>query len=228
MRRKYKNEIFNFLINSSLGLENFEFEETTINELIATKISYRNSPFIFTIRTSSESFDLFDYKFVNFSPTYYDSQFFPPEGWASFNEVFQSFKEWISSHVNEYLEEMQMPDLWSEFNNGNKSLKFEEIDFEKREVFNIEEKKQIRMSINELKMLIQKHLNTSDEEQQLVENRLDYLIDTSNRQNKFEWKSIAISTIISVSIALSLDTKKGQLLFELFKRVFSSVPMLLQ
>jgi hypothetical protein len=84
------------------------------------------------------------------------------------------------------------------------------------------------MAINELKLLIHKNMETSEEEQELVNNRLEYLIEAMNRLNKFDWKSVAISTIMSISIALSLDTSKGQMLFDLFKKVFSIIPMLMK
>ena len=84
------------------------------------------------------------------------------------------------------------------------------------------------MAIEELKLLIHKNLETTVEEQQVVNNRLDYLIEAMNRLNKFDWKSIAISSIMSISVALTLDTNKGQLLFDLFKKVFSIIPMLLK
>ena len=108
----------------------------------------------------------------------------------------------------------------------NNSFKINEIDFYNRKAFNIDERKQIIMSINDLKLLINNSLNTSTEEQSLVNERLDYLIEASDRLNKFDWKSLAISTLISISITLSLDTQKEQLLFELFKKVFSLIPTL--
>ena len=107
-------------------------------------------------------------------------------------------------------------------------MSFREIEFENQANFNLDEKAQIKLAINDLKLLIHKSLETTEEEQILVNKRLDYLIDAVNRLNKFEWKSVAISTIMSISIALTLDTTKGQLLWDLFKKVFSIIPMLIK
>ena len=52
------------------------------------------------------------------------------------------------------------------------------------------------------------------------------LVCYSGTMNKYDWKSLAVTTLISISIALSLDSAKGQLLFILFKKVFSAVKML--
>jgi hypothetical protein len=228
MRKKYKNEIFNFLNSIKLGTENFDIEERIEDDIQETNIVYTGTQLEFKIRTSNASYELLDYRYVKFSPTYDITDFYPPKGWTDFKTVFESFKFWINNHVNEYVEELQIPDLWSAYKNGNKSFRFEEMDFEDQDKFRVEEKEQIEMSINELKLLIHKNLETSDEEQQLVNNRLDYLIEAMNRLNKFDWKSVAISTIMSISIALSLDTSKGQILFELFKKIFSIIPMLIE
>lgn len=228
MKKKYKNEIFNFISDSKLGIENFDIIESSEDDLQITLISYKNSPLSFTIRNTLESFDSLDYKYVQFTPTYVETSFYPSNGWLNFKDVFDVFKSWITLHINEFLEDKYAPDLWYEYNKGNKSLNFNEIDFENHESFNLEEKAQVKMAINELKLLIHKHIGTSKEEQKLVEKRLDYLIETLNRLNKFDWKSVAISTLMSISIALTLDTTKGKLLFDLFKEVFSVIPMLLK
>ncbi len=228
MRRKYKNAIFNYLNDTDLGTDSFDIEEGLENELPATSIIFKDSPLKFIIRTSASSYDLLDCRFVTFSPKYEVSDIYPLQEWTNFTEVFDSFKNWINTHVAEYIEEIQIPDLWSEYKKGNKTLRFNEINFENRENFNFEEKEQIKMAINELKLLIHKNMETSDEEQQLVNYRLDYLIEAMNRLNKFDWKSVAISTTMSISIALTLDTSKGQLLFDLFRKVFNIIPMLIK
>jgi hypothetical protein len=118
------------------------------------------------------------------------------------------------------------PTYGEEYKMGNKSFNINEIDFNDKSFFSSEEKRQVRLSLNELKLLIQTNLNTNKEEQEIVTARLDYLIEATDRLNKFDWKSLAASSLISIAIALTLDTKKGFLLFELFKKVFSLVPIL--
>ena len=64
------------------------------------------------------------------------SDLYPLDGWAFFRDVFDAFKDWIRNHVDEYVEELQLPDLWSEYKEGNNSLRFTEINFENQEDFN--------------------------------------------------------------------------------------------
>lgn len=135
-------------------------------------------------------------------------------------------RSWIQNHLLEYIEELEQPDLWKEFNSGTKVLNLDSIDFENKESFSIDEKAQINLSIKELTYLINSQIASSDSEMAIVMDRLNYLVEASERLNKFDWKSLAISTLISISIALSLDVEKGQLLFDLFTKVFSAVQSL--
>lgn len=224
MKKKFKNDIFNYLSANMIEIDKFDL----IEDNNRTEILLKDSPLKFIIGTSPQSYDWLDYQFVTFSPDFALSDIYPPNDWVDFKNVFDGFKSWITNHVEEFIEDGQTYDLWSEYKKGNKSLNFREIEFENQESFSFDEKAQIKMAINELKLLIHKSLEISEEEQQLVNDRLEYLIDAINRLNKFDWKSVAISTIMSISIALTLDTTKGQLLFDLFKKVFSIVPMLIK
>lgn len=126
-------------------------------------------------------------------------------------------------HIKEYeLDEFE-PDLWSEYKNGNNSLNFNDIDCNDKDLFSISERKQISMSINELKLLINKNFETSVEEQNLINERLEYLINSTKKLNKFDWKSLTLSTVIGIATTLTLDVEKGKLLFELFRQVFSTI-----
>ncbi len=228
MRRKYKNEIFQLLLSSEYGIDKFELiENKYVDNLPSDSIQIKNTPLNFIIRNSLEDFDLFDYKFVRYAPDYPSSGYMPEGNFTDFNDIKNSISLWLGISVKAYFEDRQEPDLWEEFKNGNKTINLNEIDFENQSNFSYEEKKQIELSLNELKFLIQTNLNTTQEEQEIVNNRLDYLIEASKRLNKFDWKSLALSTLFSISIALTLDTEKGHMLFELFKKVFSIVKMLM-
>jgi hypothetical protein len=137
------------------------------------------------------------------------------------------FQTWLNNHLIKYIVEESEPDLWDEFRKGNKTLNINSINFEDQSNFLNDEKKQVQLAIADLKLLIQKEFETSENEQRIVDSRLDYLVEATKRLNKFDWKSLAISTLISLSMALSLDTEKGRQLFELFKKVFGVIPQLL-
>lgn len=229
MRRKYKNELFQLLLSSKFGIDTFEINENqSVESLMADIILVKDTPFYFTIRNSDDDFESFDYQFVKYVPDFSLSDIYPPQGFVNFESIINALNYWLNNTLAPYLEDQQEPDLWEEFKHGNNSLNLNEIDFDNRSSFSIEEKKQIELSLNELKLLIHTNLDTSKAEQDIINSRLDYLIEASERLNKFDWKSLALSSLISISIALSLDTQKGHLLFELFRKVFSVIPMLIK
>ena len=62
----------------------------------------------------------------------------------------------------------------------------------------------------------------------IISQKLDYLTEAIDRLNKFDWRAVAFSTIMTISATLSLDTEKGSLLIELFKQIFVKIRYLIQ
>jgi hypothetical protein len=94
--------------------------------------------------------------------------------------------------------------------------------------FSENDKIQLRLSINELHLLIIKNFSPSVDEMKIINARLEYLSNSLDRLNRIDWRGLALSTIISISVTLSLDTEKGKLLLGLFKKVFTNVLHLMQ
>lgn len=98
--------------------------------------------------------------------------------------------------------------------------------FDNQALFNVDEINLVSIAINELRFLINTNIAITKEHQTIVNIRLDYLIENVDRLNKFEWKSLLLTTLIGIATTLSLDAEKGHLLFEFLKRVISSFPKL--
>lgn len=207
-------------MDSTFGIQNFDLIEED-NVLI---IAYKKSPFKFYVRHKSDDFDLFDCRHVKYSPGFPLIDYTPK--WEAFQKIKEYLESWLQNTIPKLLEDEAEPDLWEEFKKVNTSFNFDEIDFESREFFSYDEKVQIKLSLNDLKLLIHKNITTSEAEQKLVDERLDYLIEASNRLNKFDWKSLVVSSIISICIALTLDTEKGKMIFELLKKVFTTISLI--
>jgi len=225
MLKSTKNSIFNLIKNAGLDPDNFGLIETETSSHPTYEIGYKNTSFKFILRNLASNFDEYDYRFSTFSPGYKLSQVNP--NWESVSKAMTVFDNWLKNHLKRFIAEETEIDLWEEFKKGNKTLNINSINFDEQSKFSNDEKRQTILAINELKLLISKKFETSVDEQKLVEYRLDYLIEATERLNKFDWKSLAISTLMSISIALSLDTEKGYQLFELFKKVFNVIPQLL-
>ena len=233
MKNKFKNQLFHLVNELGYSPNDFELKENinfpADSDFDSTIIVHKNSNYMFIIRENNQAFDEFDCQFTYYAPNQPLSDFYPHSDFTSFDYILDIFKEWTSTHLKKYIESSDdEPDLWENFKKRNESINFNKLEFEETSFFTEDENKQITLAINELKYLIKKNIVNTDEEQILVNNRLDYLIENTNRLNKFEWKSLLISTLISITISLTLDTEKGKLLFELLKKAFNIFPKFIQ
>ncbi|WBL26752.1 hypothetical protein [Zunongwangia sp. HGR-M22] len=223
MRVKYRNQLYRIITENNFEPQDFEILEKSIDNLPSIILKYKNSPFEFVIRNSMNSYELFDYQYTEYGPQYNLSAIYPNSEFTEFETVLSEFEDWLYTTLKEYIEDQNEIDLWSQIKFNRESLDINSINFENKERFLIEERKQISLAINELKFLINERFETNENEQKIINDRLEYLIEATERLNKYDWKSLVISTLLSISIALSLDTNKGKLLFELFRKVFLQI-----
>jgi len=121
----------------------------------------------------------------------------------------------MDSEITPYME-----DLWEEYKNGFQYLHVDDLQINDGTYFSQDDQIRIKFAIEDLKGLIAEKFNTSEDQQQAIEAKLNYLIDALPRLSKTDWKGISWSIIASIIITLSLDTERGNQLWELFMNVF--------
>ena len=207
----------------------------------AFTIDIIGTPFYFTVRNSSLEFERFDCRYVIFHPSLNDhispyvdpideQQFVGTPGWSgrsSFSRIEQLLAEWLDSDVKRYLGELHEPDLWAQITEQRQVLNLNNIDLKNKEFFNDQEKQKIKAALDDARILIIDNFHPSDDKLNSINEKLDYLSEAIDRLNKFDWKSVLITVIIDISIALSLDTEKGRQLYYLFKKVLDEIPKFL-
>jgi hypothetical protein len=124
------------------------------------------------------------------------------------------------------MEDQTTIDLWAEYKKGKEYLNVENIDYADFSFFSEDDKLQINLAIVELKLLIPQKFPMSSDQLVLINRKLDYLVESSNRVSKTDWKGIFITTVLGMIIALSLDTEKGRQLWELFLNAFKLIRLL--
>ena len=75
--------------------------------------------------------------------------------------------------------------------------------------------------------MIVQNFDPNKEELESINARLEYLSDAMDKHNRFDWKGIAINTVIAITVALSLNPEQASQLFQLFRQVFSNLIYLL-
>ncbi len=142
--------------------------------------------------------------------------------WTDFNEIKQIFRQWLNYDVAGYIEEKSIPDLWKQVE-GKYLLNPDPLSEVNNSAFTLEEQKQVEESLERFKHLVIDEYSPSEEQLEIIIERLNYLASSMERLGKTDWQGVAISAILSISVALSLDTAKGNQLFVLFKQAFTIV-----
>ena len=221
MLNESKNLLLNVLVHKEgLNPGAFSSAEKNINEDSYFYIFLKNSPLKFAIKDNFKdgNFQTFSwFEYTKFSPRFPVKilEIKPKD----IHAVCRFFEKWIDKEVLPYLKNVKTPNLWDKITQ-HKSLAGElTMPLSDREPFTAQEKEQLRegLSVFQRKLLIEfKH---SQEQAELITERINYLTDSLDRLHRIDWKSLVISTLVSISIALSLDTMQGNRLLEMFMSV---------
>lgn len=218
--KKYKNKLLEAIHQNGFDINEFRKHEKTVDGAPAFIIQLINSPLFFMIRTNTDDFQQHDCRYINFSPDYTRSEYEPDSDWAPFEYCYDKFQWWLRTHVKEYQYEIEAPDYWSELSE-NPIFQIDPLANRTSESFNRVEREKVDQALLQFKSILIEHFKPTQDQLVQIEDRINYLSESMERLNKVDWQGIAISTLISISIALSLDTDNGKLLFEFFKNSFS-------
>ena len=229
MLKKYKNQLLDIIESRGHDPTAFIGHETNDMQSGARfNIQYEGTGLKFVVTESSSSSHRFTCQYTRFHPAY------PKEKWqyyptyVAIDVIVPRLVEWLDEHVKELNDEMSLPDQWEQIRSEPWVLEVGEITGEELHRFTEEEARQIRESIIDFRSTVIKEFHPLPEQLQLIDSRLKYLSDGVSRLNRTDWKALALSTVIGMSINLSLDTERGKFLFSLFKAALSQAMRLLQ
>ncbi len=230
MLKKYKNDLLRLIEEANLGPAQFTASEDNTGTSSKFIVEYNKTGHRCHIIVNPNSYHIFWINYTTYNPGFPWRFGENPQKQiynSNIEAVEHSFNEWLEE-VKKYIEESFTPDLWEQLENQKQlvtPLGIIDID---TKFFDEDEKAQIRLVVGEFFQQLNETFKPTDNQLQLINDRLDYLIKSTDRLNHFDWKAITLNTIIAITATLSLDTEKGRQLFELFKKVFSKIVYLLQ
>lgn len=145
----------------------------------------------------------------------------------SIETVARELERWIYGVVSPYFIEETTEDKWEQLKQYQPFISNSKFTGEDFESFSSEEKTEIRTSLQIFQQLLVKNYYPNDEQLEFIEERLDYLSKAVDRLNRFDWKGVAVSTVIGIGINLSVDTNTGANLLRLLEQAFQSVRLFL-
>ena len=145
----------------------------------------------------------------------------------TFDRVLIIFQKWLENDITEYFNEQRTLDIWAHATTYKDFFKPSIISEKNTSGFSESEKEEIRRSVQTYQRLIEQVFQPSQQQMRVIMSQLDYLSKAVDRLNRFDWQGLAISTVMSIAINLTVDTDKGRLLYHLFLQAFQSVLKLL-
>ena len=227
MLKRRKNRLLEVIREVGFDPHDFTAGQDKSSPAESFVVRLKNSSFSFTVYPSEGDYDYFNICHTLLAPGFPESPVMPDNGFVMpFGQVETKFREWLERVVEGYKKEERLPDLWAEVGASPPILQiYRDKEWEGK--FSEMEKTEIRSSLGRFKVLLVDEFSPSRAQLEVIDQRLWYVAAALDRLNKFDWLGVAISTLMTIAVALSLDTDKGQQLFELFRTALSGIARLL-
>ncbi len=123
---------------------------------------------------------------------------------SSYTEEWDGVWEHFIVWAEILTDEVGVPDLW-ETVAQEKKLEESVASDDDNSLFSSDEQKQISERIIEIEQYLLKTHELSEENQKFVRDRLEYLVESSERLGKKDWKSLAFGVLLSTAMGIGLD-----------------------
>lgn len=210
-----KNELYRYIEQHNFDTNQFQYKELrdTKTKKPFVKIEYKpDENFYFLIADSD-----YDPYLINYSPG------------ASEYLVVTSIDRWhyIDSDFNTWLyalaREVSQIDLWDQIMENAKQV-ISNISNDNNK-FNDDEYKLLALNMRQLQTRVTT-LALPIGQIEIINAKLDSILEQARISNKFDWQSLFIGTIITITISLTLSPDIGKELFLWIKQIFSNILLL--
>jgi hypothetical protein len=225
--KRQKNRLLEVITEAGLDPHQFIGGRDETAPVESFVIRLKDSPLAFSAYPNEHDYDTYNICHTLLAPGFPESALMPDNGFVMpFGQVATEFRKWLDKVVRGYQEEQLLPDLWAELG-GSPSVRdiYTRDDWEG--AFSEEEKLGIRKALSSFRAMLAEEFSPSRVQLEAIGRRLGHLESALDRLDKFDWLGVAISTLMTIAVALSLDTAKGQRLFELFRGALASAIRLL-
>lgn len=141
---------------------------------------------------------------------------------------WQVQKQFFASWLSNLRREVESPDLWAEVSKEARILDSAASSETSNTPFNTEEKAYILNGLNEIKQYL---LTAHKLDPELVESRLKYLVESSDRLGRKDWLNLLLSVLVSIVINAALPGDATRELFRFVGTVLRQIintPLLLR
>ncbi|MCB2352660.1 hypothetical protein [Clostridium estertheticum] len=135
----------------------------------------------------------------------------------TWRESIIHFQIWLSCLARE----IDQPDLWEEINKYNfgytKDMK------EDNNSFTLSEAKRIYEGVDKVRTYLLKESAINASESKLINDKMDYLINSVERMGKKDWKNIFVGTLVNLFSTLCIDPGNQKTVIAIFTKALSGI-----
>ncbi len=204
MLKKHKNHLIGLIQLHGLDVSQFHAAEKNVQafgtETNAFVVEFRGSPLSFTVIDVPSSYYYYLVRYVPYSPSFEEElmldEFRQQEVPQTIDGLDKLFRSWLQHNVKTYLEERATPDLWSEVEALTIATISPIISGRDTSEFSEGEKSQIRLALQNFQQTIVVKFEPSAEQITAIGDQLRYLSDAVDRLNRFDWRSLVLTTLL--------------------------------
>ncbi len=111
-------------------------------------------------------------------------------------------------------------ELWNNMISGNSKKPFELDDIDNNDLFSKEDKENIKRSLNELHKTVLSEFGKNETEKNIINDKLDYIIESLNRQGKKDWMHTSIGVFATLASSLCLSGEQTAMFWQMIKELF--------
>lgn len=224
---RYRNALFNLLLESGLDPQMFAYVDRKIEGYDAFKIRVKGSRLYFTLISSRESpqgqrvFDCEYSEYIRDEPRPYIEE--PSThywNWDDFASAEKSFKEWIESSARGYLddkaeeaEDKRLPDLWAELKLPSHSAT-DALDLPNTP-FSPEEQARVAHTLNGFVEAVKAQEILLAEQLAMLQGRVQHLIEASKKFGRKDWLLLATGSLLGCILQLGITAQTANQLIQL-------------
>lgn len=216
MLKQDTNALFKIVQESGLSANDFERKASPLpdSDFMATTFKHVPSGLTFTVLEEKGTTREFVRAYTKYTGRPNDAAGVPPNVRPiKFPRLEEQFRFWMENEVVTAIEEEFIPDLWEQAKSVGLQAESEQDDYTS---FTNDEREQVKMAVETFRSMIVENFDATTQQLAVVNRRLDYLSKAVDKSNRFDWKALAVSTILQLALDLALDHEKGRTLFGYF------------
>lgn len=214
--RSQKNEIFELIKRNNLNPSDFKWDKILskyTEKLEVPKLIHQPSDYYYIFERRG-GFD-----WTENSPGI--------NKWTESCSVLGLHRQYVNEWLNRLKKEIE-PDLWESISEENIFSEFE-ASSNNDSPFTIEEQKYISTHLHKIERYLISTQNLLEEDKEFVKTRLDYLENSSKRQNRQDWKHTMIGVLFTIVVGIRMESSTAnelfKLAFEYFQNIFEILPL---